>query len=89
VGRPRCDRKTVIPDLAVAGVGVLDHMEGGGLRGARGGKGGSGNDSGSSNGMDVMIISLSIGWCSAGPAKIVFRGSLMCLSDRGDRPECP
>jgi hypothetical protein len=51
VRRPRGDRKAVIPDLAVAGVGVLDHMEGGGLRGARGGKCGGGNDGGSGNGM--------------------------------------
>src|ERR1700749_4431555 len=62
-GRPRRDGEAVVPDLAVAGVGILDHVEGRGVGRARGRESGGGNDGGSGNGADVMhgYLPLSVG----------------------------
>src|SRR6201996_8628422 len=62
-GRPRRNGEAVVPDLAVAGVGILDHVEGRCFSGARGGEGGRGNEGGSSKGADVMHgYLLKYGW---------------------------
>src|ERR1700744_6496000 len=52
--RPRRGREAVVPDLTVTRVGVADHMEGRGLRGACGDESGGGNEGGSSEGTNVM-----------------------------------